>query len=241
MPEVVFEGRSLGDGDGLAEEVGLLLRGLRRPPGRDRYPHEWLARAWNAQSEDGRRALATAVATHLSAGDVRARSGAIRFFQRARGADDRGAIFQAFKDHSELFDGVEDPIEGSTGDLRKELARALANHPLRVRDPEILAALRAEALTPGRAGGVVAGLFDTDKDWLLANAKRVVEGTPAAYTTYLLNLALRRDQLATFVRDLRAVVPDHAAEAIARERFEGRPELLEEVLVALGRAEQGAH
>ena len=129
-----------------------------------------------------------------------------------------------------LFEGVEDPIEGATGDLRKELAGALANHPLRIREPEVLASLRAEALTPGRAGAVSAGLFDTDKEWLLEHAAEIIEGTPAAYTIYLLNLALRREQLVSFVSDMRSVVPDQIAETIARERFEGRPELLEEVI-----------
>lgn len=53
--------------------------------------------------------------------------------------------------------------------------------------------------------------------------------------------ALKREQLVSFAENLRGVVPDDVAEAIARDRFEGRPELLEECLRALDRAATEPH
>ncbi len=178
---------------------------------------------------------------HLTSSELIARSGAIRFFQMERAAADDGGLLAALNSDGGLFTDVQDPIPGSAGDLRKELARALTNHPLRLRDPATLDAVRGEALRPGMAGGVVAGLFDTDKEWPLQNARRIVELTPTAYTNLLLNLALRREQLVSFVENLRGVVPDDVAKAIARDRFDSRPELLEECLRALERAAAEPH
>ncbi len=114
-----------------------------------------------------------------------------------------------------------------------ELTRAVAISPVRLNRPGAIEQLRVQALRPGGAGGIVAGLFFGDKDWVMAHAKDIVRGTPSAYTTLLLNLALHEQELGSFVASMRDVVPDEHAEAIARERFATRPGQLAACLQAL--------
>ena len=234
LAAITFEGRTLGADRSLKEDVGRLLHGESRPPrSQDQFVHQWLARAWRAQDSDGRNQLAAAIGAHLAVEAVGARSEAIRFFQTERAADDAGALLVALSSAQELFEGVVDPLPGAPGDLQVELMRAVAISPMRLNRPRAIERLRVEALRPGGAVGVVAGLFFGDKDWVLAHAKDIVRGTPSAYTTLLLNLALHEEELGSFVASMRDVVPDEHAEAIARERFATRPDQLAACLQAL--------
>jgi hypothetical protein len=241
MPSITFENLTLGDDRSLEEDVGLLLRGQRRPKrGQDQFVHQWLSRAWRAANPEDRQLLSRAIGVHVGDDDVRARSEAIRFFQTERAADDMGGLLAALAADPARFDGVTDPLPGAPSDLRAELMRAVANSPSRSGAPGALDALRAEALRPGGGGCVVAGLFYGDQAWVMEHAEEIVKASPSAYTTLLLNLALKADTVAPFVARMRSVVPDDTAEAIVRERFAHRAELLQTALEALGRAE-GLH
>lgn len=234
MTDISFEGVQLGATGSLAEDLGRYLAGTRFPPtGQDQFVHEWLGRTWKAQGAEGRGALSQAVGSHLTSANLRVRSGAIRFFQRQRHADDQGALRWALENQPELFDGVEDPIPGAPSDLRMELARAIAVAPKRLSAPGAIDLLQAEALREEGGGGVVAGLFFGDRDWVMEHAEKIVQATPATYTTILLNLALSAGDLGPFVARMRSIVPDEAALAIVRERFATRDELLRTCLKAL--------
>ncbi len=234
MGTITFEGLTLGADRSLEEDVGRLLHGESRPPrSQDQFVHQWLARAWRAQDAAGRDQLASAIGAHVAVEAVGARSEAIRFFQTERAADDSGALLAALSSAPELFAGVVDPLPGAPGDLQMELTRAVAISPVRLNRPGAIEQLRVQALRPGGAGSIVAGLFFGDKDWVMAHAKDIVRGTPSAYTTLLLNLALHEQELGSFVASMRDVVPDEHAEAIARERFATRPGQLAACLQAL--------
>jgi hypothetical protein len=215
--DLAYQDVELGKGDALGQRVRrMLVHGDL--PQHFNYGHEFLAQAWESFDDRQRVMLSQAIADHIQDEDARVRSGVIRFFQRAPSADDFGALAGALRDDHGAFQGVTDPIPGATGDLRMELARAVANHPLRMSSPDVLSLLRGEAQRPGMAGGVLAGLFDTDRDWVLANAREIVAHTPGAYTICLLNLALRKSECGAFIRKMRGVVPDEHAEAVVRER-----------------------
>ncbi len=228
---ISFEGLELGAGEELEASIAALLEGRRRPRGQDTYVHQWLARLWNALEPEHQPCVARCIARQLTSPHARTRSEAIRFFQSCP-ANDEGALLVALETRTELYEGVEDPIAGATADLRGELLRAIANDLERAR--RAIERLRLEALRPG-GGTIVLGLLQADPSWVRENAATIVKANPGAYQTLLVNFALHQLDLSAFIRKMRPVFSDDAAEMILRERLATQPEKLARCLAVLRR------
>lgn len=84
-----------------------------------------------------------------------------------------------------LFDGVRDPDSGY--DLGQQLSRVVGAR-LMAGYPSALAEAWAQALRPGGAFGVIAALTARAREWTLANADRIVRGTPSTFGPILYQL-----------------------------------------------------
>ncbi len=183
---VSFEGVDLGSGVSLRDAVRDVLAGTKVGAGRDdRVPADWLVRAAGAASPDGRAALGWAVSELLRDSEVRVRAGAITFFVYCQQIDDRGRLGAALVSDDGAYRDVMDPFDRHS-ELRVELARAVAADRARIGGLSVLDELRAEALRPGAAGGVVAGMLAFDQDWLEERVGDIVEGTPAVFLPFIL-------------------------------------------------------
>lgn len=210
-------------------DIAKLLGGTRLPRQHD-YAYQELAERWSDAEATERARIAAEVVAHLRADSVRTRSEVIRFFQSCA-ADDGGALSRALTEAPELFDAVEDPIAGATGDLRGELGRALVSDPARARSA--MEQLRSEVLKHGRGGPLVVGLLRVDAAWVRQHAIQIVQATPATYVSFVVNLALLQQDVVAFVRETRRALSASHAEAVLRERLAKDPSLLEACLSAL--------
>jgi hypothetical protein len=205
---ISHRGHVLGTGPALTARLRAGLDESQPfPLGRDhRLPSDWLAEAWAAQPQNGAGELAAAVGELLRDPAIKVRSGAIRFFQTAAGADDGGAILAAMQRDKGLFLGVQDVWPGATGDLRAELSRAAAQR-IGPDDSPLKAAVRKEALTALRARTVVAALIRKDFDWFVRNAFDIGSTSPDALDPMLFGLRARGVDVRPLVRQLRGALP----------------------------------
>ncbi|MBI2570529.1 MAG: hypothetical protein HYV63_26300 [Candidatus Schekmanbacteria bacterium] len=161
----------------------------------DHTPAQWLVRRWAELDREEAARLARACARLLIDPDPELRMGAIHFFASVRDAPDEGALARGLDEHAGLFDGVAAPWPFD-GDLRQELGRTLAARA-RPGDAPLLELLHREALVPGRAGPIIAGLMRADLAWVESHAAEILRLSPRALQPLLYNLQ----------RDSRPVLP----------------------------------
>ncbi len=244
MSALIADGELQYHGDELVEVLVEFVDG--RPVlayrNDDRSPYEPLSAAWeNLKGTEVADELCAAVTVLLGHPDGLVRSTAINFFATAHTADGDEALLHLLEGESPLYTGVLDPDPHAEGgyELRDILARTVSQRRRRLgtlgRD-----LLRREALTPGRARLVMAGLWKHDRQWLEEHAVEVVSGTPAALKTYLrsrlwsddldprpLLLSLRgKLPSATVHAAIRAVYPEGVERLMYL--FESAPATLEE-------------
>jgi hypothetical protein len=222
-----FEGLALGTGPPLAARVrGVLSGSVLTFNAQDRYPHDWLVRAWNwHQPGEDANALALAVAGCLWDPEPRVRSGAIQFFQFAQDAPDGGELSRALLHAQGAFHEAADPLGLATLDLRAELARAVTAEAKRIPSVETLESLRRECFRPGAAVAVVAGLLAVDGAWLLDHAGELIELSPPILRILLLNVTLARRDPGPLVQAATARLGGPAVLAAIDEAFPARPDI----------------
>ncbi len=197
----------------------------------DRTPVEWLVRRYHAMDREEAAALAQACAAALRAPEAALRAGALRFFADTPEAGDDGALLRAWRDHRADFDGVPDPWVPELGrDLGAQLARVVAAR-VRAGDTEAVTLLQREALSPGRAGPVIAALFYLDLPWVEAHAAEIVKGSPGALKAVLYNLQRRGRPVLSLIQALAASLP--ASDLREAVQAELPPPLREQALAAL--------
>ena len=204
---VTYNGTSLGSGPELTARIrrGLLDEEPFPLSRSQRIAADFLVEAHDRQWPGAAsKELAEAVASLLTDPDARVRSGAIRFFQGSR-ADEPAPLLRALEQDSGLFGGVPDPLPGSTGDLRAELARAAARRL--GSDPALREAIQQEALRPGRARTVVAALAQADPEWLRYNAIDIAVASPDALDPLLYNLRSAGEKIGLLLGALKTRLP----------------------------------
>lgn len=157
----------------------------------------------------------------LESPDPRKRHEAIDFFTHVKGPEEGGALVAALRDLPELFTGFPDPTfpEGPD-DLRRLLGIAIASRACERGEtyPGELEVLKAEALTPGMALGVTAGLMYLDLAWVEENAAAIARGTPLVLEALLFNLLRRERPVIPLIREPARDFPrDRLEAAVAAE------------------------
>jgi hypothetical protein len=152
----------------------------------DQRPFDLIERAYEAARGSAYQdRISESVAKCLSDYDPGVRAYAILFFQTYPNAKGGERVVELAKGDRRLFAGIANRwISG--GDLEEELLRAVA-----ARLPGDTAALAlsiSEALKPGRAGSVIAGLTQADPNWVEKHAEEIARKSPRAVPSLIFNL-----------------------------------------------------
>ena len=155
----------------------------------DNFPVDWIFRAYDqltAESSPFAVQLSLGVAAALTASEPKVRAQALVFFQRhPRGAGGE-RIDDLVAGDRKLFTGIPDPIHAGT-DLLWQLLAALAAR-VASGDSRALDLARAEVLRPDQALPLISELVAAEPDWIVQRADQIVQATPAAGASLLIQL-----------------------------------------------------
>ncbi|MBP2324168.1 hypothetical protein JOF56_004553 [Kibdelosporangium banguiense] len=151
----------------------------------DSHPLDWINRAYNQVKPTPYACrLAQGVASCLTAANPRIRAQALVFFQTHPSACGADRITTLAAGNRDLFRAIDDPIHPGT-DLEWQLLTALAAQ-IEAHNTDALTLARTDALHPGKAAPLIASLIAADPTWTFANAEKIVQATPEAGATILI-------------------------------------------------------
>ena len=152
----------------------------------DQRPFDLLERAYEAARGSAYQdRLSEGAAACLTDDDPAVRAYALLFFQTYPSAKGGERVVELAKGDRRLFSGITNQwISG--GDLEAELMRAVAARL--PNDANALALSVVEALRPGRAGSVIAGLTQADPIWVGNHAEEIARNSPRSVPALLFNL-----------------------------------------------------
>ena len=153
----------------------------------DSSPLDWLWRAFPLiQQTAYADQFSEGIAACLTDADPVVRAGSLTFFGQFPAAKGARRVLELARGDRSRFDGIPDPTSPGY-DLGWLLSRAIGALAS-VNEEEALEVARADALTPGKAGPVMAALTSADPLWVASHAEEIVKGTPSAAITILYNL-----------------------------------------------------
>jgi hypothetical protein len=173
----------------------------------ERHALDGLLRHYKAKDAKDQASMASEFADLLTDSDPRVRDGAVVFFSKTNTADEHEALLDAWK-HLELYEGVQESWYPDGRDLRDLLGGALSRRTVRGEREDLLDAMKAEALVPGRGQNVLSGLIPADPDWVRANFVEVVRRSPEALAGLLMWLSMLGVQPEAVIGPALGHVPD---------------------------------
>jgi ankyrin repeat protein len=194
--------------DATSEEarwLGRVLLGTESIPMSrdDRHVLDTVFQQWEA--EKGRDRLARGFRGLLTSENIKLRSAAVHFYVKYLVPDD-GAVQRAWSEHRDLYQGSRTSWYPETRDLAGLLSQALSRYS--VGSESATGLVREQALTPGGATPVIAGLLASDRDWVLANIETLVANSPDCLPVLLGSARIRGLDPEDIMRRLLGRIPD---------------------------------
>jgi hypothetical protein len=214
---------------GAAQRIRAVLLGP--PPGdaaRDQRSGAWWLAEVHAEWDGmaAAQAIAAVVDAALDDPDATVVARAVLFLQRRPLAVTAAHLLRLWDLRAEAFAALPHPFEGATGDLRAELARVLAMVAVRTRGPLVVAAVRDEALRPGRARTVMAALMALDVGWVQQHVAAIAGASPDALVPLLFGVRSQVGDARPWLLALRDVLPRASLVAAVKEVWDEGPERL---------------